>query len=172
MPDSKFPDISPEAAKEVAARTIYMADGLWFLAVEEAFGLEAAFEMNQRVWEKGGQIYARRLKKNLNLDGKVPLEALAAMLLADPIMSVRRTQVTSLTGTKLVIRTLNCPPSEARFRDGRGIFNGIPGCTMLLAAYAQSIDPRIQTHCVCCTPNPENPEYWCEWEFTLALEKG
>ena len=170
MTDSKLPAISAKAAKEVAARTIYTADGLWFLAVEEAFGFEAAFELNQRVWAKGGPIYARRLLKTLNLKGKAPLEALATMVLADPIMSVRRTQVTTQTDTRLVIRTLNCPPSEARFRDGRGVFNGVPGCTLLLAAYAEAIDPRIETECVCCTPNPENPEYWCEWEFKLTPE--
>ena len=171
MPDSDLPALSTEAAIEVAARTIYTADGLWFLAVEEAFGFETAFELNQRVWAKGGPIYARRLLKSLKLDGKAPLEALATMLIADPIMSVRRTQVTTLTDTRLVIRTLNCPPSEARFRDGRGIFNGIPGCTLLLAAYAGAIDSHIQTQCVCCTPNPENPEYWCEWEFTIPEQK-
>ena len=171
MPHSDLPDISAKASKEVASRTIYTADGLWFLAVEEEYGYDAAFELNQRVWKRGGFIHGRRLLKNLNLKGKAPLEALAAMVLADPIMTVRRTQITTLTHTRMVFRTLACPPAEARFRDGRGVFNGKPGCMLLFAAYAELIDHRIQATCVCCSPNPENPEYWCEWEFTLAPEK-
>lgn len=170
MPDSDFP-ISAEAARDIAARTVYTADGLWFLAVEEAYGFEAAFEMNQRVWKKGGLIYARRLLKTLDLNGKAPLEKLATLFLADPIMAVRRTRVTNLSDTRLAIRTHNCPPSEARFRDGRGIFNGIPGCTTFLGAFAEVIDRHIETKCICCTPNPDNPEYWCEWEFSLHKDK-
>jgi hypothetical protein len=27
-------------------------DGLWFLAVEEEFGFETAFKLNQQVWKK------------------------------------------------------------------------------------------------------------------------
>ncbi|MBI2850806.1 MAG: hypothetical protein HYX80_07180 [Chloroflexi bacterium] len=172
MADTNPSELSTEAAKDVAARTIYTADGLWFLAVEEEYGYKAAFELNQRVWKRGGLIYARRLLKNLNLDGKPPLEALATMILADPIMNVRRTQVTALTDTRMTIRTFACPPAEARFRDGRGVFNGKPGCTLFLSAYAEVIDRRIKTTCVCCSPNPENPEYWCEWEFTLSEEKS
>jgi len=133
---------------------------------------EAAFEMNQQVWKRGAFIHGKRLLKNMKVKGNTPLEALEAMILAGPIMSFRRTQVTTLTDSRLVIRTLNCPPAEARYRDGRGVFNGVPGCTLLLATYAGLIDPRIQTKCVCCTPNPENPEYWCEWEFTLPQDNG
>ena len=172
MPDSNLPSISAEAAKEVSSRTIYTTDGLWFLAVEEAFGFEAAFELNQRVWERGGFIHGRRVLKNLNLEGKAPLEALVTMLFADPIMSIRRLQVTTLTDTRMVFRCHNCPPEEARLRDGRGVFNGKPGCTLLLAAYAELINPRIETTCLACAPNPEHPEYWCEWEFTIPQDKN
>jgi len=172
MPKPKSQAISPEAATEVAARTIHTVDGLWFLAVEEEYGFEAAFELNQQVWKRGAFIHGKRLLKNMNVKGNTPFEALATMILADPIMSFRRTQVMTQTDSRLVIRTLNCPPAEARYRDGRGVFNGVPGCTLLLATYAGLIDPRIQTKCVCCTPNPENPEYWCEWEFTLPQDNG
>jgi hypothetical protein len=167
MSESDSPALSVEDARDIAARTIYTADGLWFLAVEEKYGFDAAFEMNQRVWKKGGPIYAKRLFKALNVEGLTPLRALAKMITADPIMAVRQTKVTSLSFDKLVIQTHRCPPSEARWRDGKGVWNGIPGCTPFLAAYAAVIDRRIKTDCACCTPNPVNPEYWCEWEFTL-----
>jgi hypothetical protein len=32
----------------------------------------------------------------------------------------------------------------------------------------QAIDPRIQTRCVACPPDPHGEDLWCAWEFTLA----
>ena len=171
MPDSESTSLSQEAAKSDIGQSIYMTDGLWFLGVEEVYGFEAAFEMNQRVWARGSYIHGRRVLKNLDISGKKPLEALVAMIFADPIMAIRQPEVTDLTDNRMVFRCHRCPPEEARLRDGRGIFNGKPGCTLLLKAYAELIDPLIQTNCVCCTPNPVSPEYWCEWEFRLVEQK-
>jgi len=78
--------------------------------------------MNQHVWKQIGPIYARRLLKKMKLDGKAPLEKLAALVVSDPIMAVRKTYMTTLDDEKLVIRTQNCPPSEARYKAGRGYF--------------------------------------------------
>ena len=140
MPDSDLPALSAEALMEVCSRTMFSIDGLWFLAVEEQFGFEAAFELNQRVWARCSFIHGRRLLNKLNLEGKKPLERLMAMVFADPIMSVHNSQVLTLTDTRAVLRCINCPIQVARLRDGRGVYNGKPGCTLLLKAYAQLID--------------------------------
>lgn len=167
MPDSDLPDLSAEDLMEVCSRTMYSIDGLWFLAIEEQFGFEAAFELNQVVWARCSFIHGRRLLNKLNLEGKPPLERFIAMLFADPMMAVHNPQVPILTDTRAVFRCIDCSIQVARIRDGRGVYDGKPGCSLLLTAYAQLIDPRIETTCLACAPNPENPEYWCEWEFTL-----
>ena len=30
-----------------------------------------------------------------------------------------------------------------------------------------AIDPRIETRCVACPPDPHPEEYWCAWEFSI-----
>jgi len=171
MSDSDLSDITPEDYKEVCARTMYTIDGLWFLAVEEKFGFEAAFEMNQKVWERCSVIHGRRLAKSLNTRGKKPLDVFFALLSADPIWSVHRSEVISRTDSKVVIRCPDCPIQVARIRDGRGVYNGKPGCSLYLKGLASAVDPCIEVTCLSCAPNPENPEYWCEWEFKLKPEK-
>jgi hypothetical protein len=168
MPDSSVPEIAPEAFREVCSRTIFTIDGLWFIAVEEALGFDTAFELNQKVWEKCGLLHGKRVLKSLALEGRAPLEALAAMVQSDPIMSRRDPRVTTLTDTRMVFRTVACPTQTARIRDGRGVFNGKPGCTYLFQAYSALVDTRIKTTCVSCAPDGEQSQYWCEWEFTLT----
>lgn len=43
-------------------------DGLWFMKVEEAYGLEVALELDARVWEVTGKIQARTAQKVLGLE--------------------------------------------------------------------------------------------------------
>ena len=37
--------------------------------------------------------------------------------------------------------------------------------------FAKAIDPRIETKCIACPPDPHPEEYWCAWEFTLVEEE-
>ncbi|MGD8555326.1 MAG: DUF6125 family protein, partial [Anaerolineales bacterium] len=38
------------------------------------------------------------------------------------------------------------------------------------AGFASTIDPRIQTRCIACPPDPHPDSFWCAWEFTLPEE--
>ncbi|NHW44297.1 MAG: hypothetical protein HA491_00935 [Candidatus Verstraetearchaeota archaeon] len=44
-----------------------MVNALWFLAVEDRFGLEAAVELNEKVWEEMGGRSAREIKKRFEI---------------------------------------------------------------------------------------------------------
>ncbi|UCC17959.1 MAG: hypothetical protein JSU58_05250 [Dehalococcoidales bacterium] len=167
MSDFDNSAISGNDLREVAARTYYTIDGLWFLAVEEKYGFDVAFELNQVVWRKAGPIIGARLLKNLDTKGKSPLQVLTEMLFSDPLIFVHTPEVTELTDAKAVFRFLDCPIQVARIRDGKGVYDGIPGCSLLLQAYAELVDPRITTRCNACAPNPDSPEYWCEWVFEI-----
>jgi hypothetical protein len=168
MPDFDLSAISGNDLREVAARTYYTIDGLWFLAVEEKYGFDVAFELNKVVWEKASPIIGKRLLKNLDTEGKPPLQVLMELLFADPLIYVHKPEAVELTDTKAVFRCLECPIQIARIRDGKGVYNGIPGCTKLFQAYAELVDSRITTRCNACAPNPDSPEYWCEWVFEIS----
>jgi hypothetical protein len=172
MSDFDSPSFETDTLTEMCSRSLYTVDGLWFLAVEEKFGFEAAFALNQVVWERCSRILGRRLLKNLNFDGKPPLRALVEMLTADPMMHVHRPEVVTMDDNRAVFRCIECPIQVARIRDGRGVYNGEPGCSLLFKAYAELVAPDIEVKCVACAPNPGNPEYWCEWEFEIPRGKG
>lgn len=167
MPQFTHSALSYDDLMEVASRTYFTIDGLWFLAVEEQFGFETAFQMNQVVWQKASPILGRRLLKHIDTEGKSPLGILMEILHADPLMHVHRPAVVELTEKQAVFRCTECPVQTARIRDGKGVYDGIPGCSLLFDAYARIVDPRISTTCNACAPDPENPEYWCEWVFEL-----
>jgi hypothetical protein len=167
MPDYDYSAINDETLREVCSRTFYTVDGLWFLAVEDRYGFETAFEMNQVVWRQASPIIGRRLLKNLDTEGKPPLQLLMELIHADPLMYIHRPEVVEQTDTRAVFRCMECPIQAARIRDGKGVYDGIPGCSLLFESYAEIIDPRIIVTCNACAPNPVSPEYWCEWVFDM-----
>ncbi len=171
MPDFDYPEITVDVLREICARTYYTIDGLWFLAVEDKFGFETAFELNQVVWRQASPIIGRRLLRNLDIRGKTPLQALLELIYADPIMYPHQPKVMSLSDTKAVLRCIDCPTQAARIRDGKGVYDGKPGCSLLFNSYAKLIDPSIIVKCLACAPNPDAPEYWCEWEFEIARDR-
>ena len=171
MPDFDLTAIDNDSLREVCSRTLYTIDGLWFLVVEDKYGFETAFKMNQVVWAQASPIIGKRLIKNLDIEGKPPLYALMELIHADPLMFVHKPEVTALTDNRAVFRCTKCPIQVARIRDGKGVYDGKPGCSKLFQAYAELIDPRIKVSCVACAPNPENPEYWCEWVCEIPKEE-
>lgn len=81
-----FPELSPEKLKallKVYVRQILTLDGLWFLAVEDEFGLDAAVRLDKKVWEGLGSREARRLKEALSLKDE-NLQALIETLKLTP----------------------------------------------------------------------------------------
>ncbi|HEY67193.1 MAG TPA: hypothetical protein G4N97_02855, partial [Thermoflexia bacterium] len=53
---------------EDAAKNWLAHDGLWFLAVEEKFGMETAIELDRRAWEQFTVIEARRIMRRLGIE--------------------------------------------------------------------------------------------------------
>jgi len=35
------------------------------------------------------------------------------------------------------------------------------------SGFAKTIDPRIQTKCLVCPPDPHPYDVWCAWEFVV-----
>ena len=59
-------DDCKEELRDAAKNWIAM-DGLWFQAVEQEYGMEAAVFLDKKVWKQYAVIEARRIKERLNL---------------------------------------------------------------------------------------------------------
>ena len=77
MPELDHLKIPKEKLIEVFSRSLTTIDGLWFLAVEDKYGLEAAMELDEKVWGRYGSILSRRVVKNFTVKDKNPLRTLS-----------------------------------------------------------------------------------------------
>ena len=170
MPDFDYSQIPVDTLIETCSRSIHTVDGLWFLAVEAKYGFDTAHEMNSEVWRTCSLIHAKRVLSNFKIKEDTPLKTLIKLINTDPLLFTHRPVVVSLTDTRAVIRCLHCPTQVARIRDGKGVYPGEQGCTIFYEAYAELVDPRIKVTCVSCAPNPESPDYWCEWQFEFPKD--
>ncbi|EFK09382.1 conserved hypothetical protein [delta proteobacterium NaphS2] len=144
-------------------------DGLWFTLVEDKYGLEAALELDLKMWERNALIEARRIKKEMGIEGggiQGVLRALRFMSF-DPSMPFQY----SIEGpNEAHIWVSACRPQEGRMRAGR---NEFPCKDMGLACYctlAENIDPSVKVACVFCPPDSHPPEAWCKWRLTKREE--
>jgi len=142
-------------------------DGLWFRAVEERFGLEAAMELDAKAWEKFTVLEAKRIMKRLGLKegGGIPVltQALKLRLYAQ----INAQEIGEVTADRLVFRMISCRVQEARERQGLAAFPCKPVGIVEYSGFARTIDPRIETRCLTCPPDPKPEGTWCAWEFTL-----
>ena len=142
-------------------------DGLWFQAVENAYGLETAIKLDTEAWSKFSPIEAKRILERL---GKKPggginllEEALGKRLYA----FVNKQRVVDKTDERLVFEMTSCRVQDARRRKGLEPFPCKAVGIVEYSTFAKTIDPRIETRCLQCPPDPYNEESWCRWEFSL-----
>lgn len=144
-----------------------VADGLWFLAVEDKFGLHAAVELDTKVWERGGEIEAKRIRETFHIEGDgvggvskaLEFSPWAGVLLESKLVLVEK--------DRAVLEVARCPPQVARVRDGRGEFPCKPVDLAFFSAFARTIDSRVRVKCLCAPPDSHPQEYYCRWEFYL-----
>ena len=121
-------------------------DGLWFSGVEEAFGVEAAMELDIRMWRKGSRTEARRIKQLLDLG-----PGLDNVIRAIHFMSWAASfgyRVEESEGRALWTCT-RCPPQENRLKAGLAEFPCRPTFEACFVNVCEVIDPSIQVTCIC-----------------------
>ena len=139
-------------------------DGLWFSGVEERYGLDAAMELDVRMWQIGSKIEARRIKELFNLDG-----GLENILKAINFMSWSASfgYEYDLAGNHAIWTCRRCPPQEHRVRKGMGEFPCKSTFDACFENVIRVIDPRVEVQCLFCPPGPHPDDAWCQWEFVL-----
>ncbi|MDD3312002.1 DUF6125 family protein [Pseudodesulfovibrio sp.] len=162
---------APEALEGAAqaVRTAWLAaDGVWFQAVEEAAGMDAAKRVNDTCWARFAPLEAARIKAVLGLpdDGGIP--ALKAVLAARMYGRLNKWEFAEETAASLVFRMTDCRVQTARRRKGLADYPCKSGGATEYAGLARTVDPRLACQCVGCPPDAHPEEWVCAWRFTLA----
>jgi hypothetical protein len=142
-------------------------DGLWFRAVEDRFGLEAAMELDAKAWEKFTVLEARRIMERLGLPEGGGIPALAQALKLRLYARINVQEISEMRPDRLVFRMKRCRVQEARERQGLAAFPCQTVGVVEYSGFARTVDPRIETRCLTCPPDPKTEGTWCAWEFVL-----
>lgn len=146
-------------------------DGLWFLAVEEKFGPEAARELDGRAWKSFTVIEAKRIMKRHGIEPGGGIPALAKALRRRFYSFINKHEIVEQSETRLVFQMNECRVQATRKRKGLPDFPCKPVGIIEYKGFAGTIDDRIETRCLGCPPEPHPDEWYCAWEFTLARNK-
>ena len=142
-------------------------DGLWFQAVEEKYGMDAAIEADKKAWEKFTVIEAKRIKTMLGLPENGGLEALEKALEFRLYAFINKQETVWRDEKTLEFRMKECRVQSARKRKQLPDFPCKPVGLVEYSGFAATIDSRIKTRCICCPPDAHPDEYHCAWEFSI-----
>ncbi|MFQ6084758.1 MAG: DUF6125 family protein [Candidatus Bathyarchaeia archaeon] len=148
------------------SKSLLTIDGLWFLAVEDRFGLKTATRMDVEVWGRFGSIEAKRIMRTFDLT-EGGIESIVKALQLSPTWAAMRYEFPTVTVDSLVFRIVECPPQRARIRKGRGEFPCKPVGLSYLREFARTIDPRAKVEALTAPPDAHPEEFWCEWRLTV-----
>ncbi len=175
MPEIKDVDtMSREELLELlrdAALNWLTHDGLWFRAAEEAYGLEAAMELDRAAWEKFTVIEAKRIMKRLGLPEGGGIPALVRALKFRLYAHINVQEIADVSSERCVFRMKTCRVQEARKRQGLPDFPCKSIGIVEYSGFARTIDPRIETRCLVCPPDPRPEGVWCAWEFSIPRDR-
>jgi len=149
---------------ELSGGCVSAMDGLWFLAVEEAFGNAEAVKLDMKVREKYTHVLVKRLKRQLNLSGS-GIEKIAQIIETDPSFLTNDYEISRLSRDRMFLRVNRCTVLEAMERCGRKEFM----CEKTTGSYfrniAREIEAKVSVHAIKLPPRNSSDEVCCEWLF-------
>lgn len=142
-------------------------DGVWFQSIERERGIEEAIHHDIEAMRKFTVIEANRIINFLGLPKKGGLDALARALEFRLYAFINQQEIIRQNEQTLILRMNECRVQSARRRKNLPDFPCKPVGEVEYSLFAQTIDPRIQTRCLACPPDPEERDFYCGWEFIL-----
>ncbi len=144
-------------------------DGLWFQAVDQKYGMETAIEIDRMAWEHFTVVEAKRIMSRLGLEPGGGIPALVECLKHRLYARLNLQESIEVTDTRAVFRMVDCRVQSTRKRKGLPDFPCKSVGVVEYAGFARTIDPRIETRCIACPPDPHPDDFWCAWEFVLNV---
>jgi hypothetical protein len=156
-----------EGIIEDAAKNWLAHDGLWFQAVEQAHGMEAAIKADIEAWRRFTVIEAKRIMERHAIPANGGIPALVRALSFRLYAFINIQDTIEESQSRVVFRMRDCRVQSARRRKGLADFPCKPVGLVEYEWFARTIDPRIETRCLACPPDEHPDEYWCAWEFSI-----
>jgi hypothetical protein len=150
-----------------AAKNWLAMDGLWFLAVEEEYGLETAMELDRRIWTEFSRIEAERIRRRLSLPESGGLEALDKALRHRLHSYLNEYRIDRLSDNVLSYTLVTCRTQAARQRKNLPLFPCREIGIVEYSVFARTIDARIRTECINCPPDNRSMDFSCSWKFSI-----
>ncbi len=163
-------EVSRRALSDAAKNWLAM-DGLWFQAVEQVYGMDAALAMDRQVWSQFAVIEARRIKERLSLPERGGLEALEIAFKNRLVSLLNKVEILRPDKKTLVVTTKTCRVQSARERKSMAQFPCKSVGLVEFPVFARTIDERIMTKCLSCPPDSLPGIPYCSWKFTLDKEE-
>jgi hypothetical protein len=152
---------------EDAAKNWLAHDGLWFQAVEAEQGMETAIRHDTTAWERFTVIEARRIMKRHGIEPGSGLEGLKKALKYRLYAHLNIQEIVEETEHSFVFQMNDCRVQSARKRQSLPDFPCKSVGLVEYARFAETVDPRIKTECICCPPDKHPDSYYCAWKFSL-----
>lgn len=142
-------------------------DGVWFQAVEKKWSMFDAKRCNDTCWAKFSPYEAARIKALMNLPERGGLAALKTALKHRLYSRINLQDIVEETPTSFVFRMVDCRVQSTRRRKGLEEYPCKSAGVVEYRAFAQTIDPAIQTECVGCPPDSHPGDWFCAWRFSV-----
>jgi len=152
---------------EDASKNWLAHDGLWFLAVEGQADMDTAIELDRQAWERFTVLEAKRIMERHGIEAGSGLAGLERALGYRLYAHLNTQEIVERTESSFVFRMNACRVQTARHRQKLSDFPCKSVGVVEYAGFARTIDPRIQTECICCPPDDHPAEYFCAWRFSL-----
>ena len=160
-------DAKCRAYMEDIAKRWLAHDGLWFQAVERAYGLDEAVRLDTEAWEKFTVLEAQKIMKLADIKPGGGLPALKEALQWRLYAFINQQEIIEKDENTLIFKMINCRVQSARERKGMDLHPCKPVGLVEYAGFASAIDPRIKTKCLGCPPDIKTDDFYCGWEFSI-----
>ncbi len=153
-------------------RNVWRVDGLYFLGIEERFGVEAATEIDRNTWRTLAKIEAKDLLRTFRKEKIEEIRDFMELLLKTGwALYQQEKRIDYESDNEAVFKIVRCKVQETRIKKGLDIFPCKPVRLGYLQEFTKTINPEIHVDVVRCPPDEKDPNFWCGWKFTLKKQK-
>ena len=146
-------------------KNLWRVDGLYFLGIEERFGVQAATDIDVKSWDYLAEIESKYLKQMFSLEPN--LEGLAKALRFTSWALDHPSKEIEIKDEALIFRITDCHTQKTRKEKDLPQFSCKNVRFNYLKIFVENFSQNIDVCCSICPPDEHPENIWCEWRFTM-----